>query len=62
MGAVLRGKFVVELVTEPLTRKVAALVAGREIRPAAGIKIDAERSEMVIGASGLSARNSRPLR
>ena len=30
LGAVLRGKIVVELVTEPLTAKVAALVSGGE--------------------------------
>jgi hypothetical protein len=40
LGAVLRGKIVVELVTEPLTAKVAALVSGGETGPAASIKID----------------------
>ena len=61
LGAVLRGKIVVELVTAPLTAKVAALVSGGETGPAANIKIDAGRSEMVSGAAGVKPDKLTPL-
>jgi hypothetical protein len=61
LSAVLRGKIVVELVTEPLAAKVAALVSGGETGPAASIKIDAERFEMVIDAAGIKPDKLTPL-
>ena len=42
--------------------RIAASIAGREVRPTAGVAVDLERAEMAIGAAGIERDKLGPTR